>query len=124
MTRPALILAVSLLAFGCRGRPGLPETKAPPREPTWRAYGVVPLGPAPREVEPLAFDRVRSGMALGELVAVLGPGGIPGGPYHSGCGIIRWTCADGRELSVWPVTYGREEVIRVDGGSGGVGRMW
>jgi hypothetical protein len=23
-----------------------------------------------------------------------------------------------------PVTYSRDEIIRVDGGSGGIGRMW
>jgi hypothetical protein len=125
MIRPALIPALLLLAFGSSGRPGPAQEQAPPpHERRWRAYEVVPLGEPPRKFSPRAFDRIRSGMTLGELVAVLGPGRIPGGPYFSGCGIILWTCEDGRELSVWPVTHGRDEVIRVDGGSGGVGRMW
>ena len=124
MTRPAVILAASLLAVGCGGRPSPPEAAAPPREETWRAFDVVPNETAPRKDKPRTFDQVRSGMTLGEVVGILGPGRIPGGPYHSGCGVIQWACEDGRQLSVWPVTYGRDEVIRVDGGSGGVGRMW
>src|SRR5262245_57008404 len=76
-----------------------------PPDEAWRAYAIVPVGASPRLNEPTDFDRVRSGMTLGELVAVLGRGQIASGPnYHSGCGIIDWACADGRRLSVWPVT--------------------
>jgi hypothetical protein len=128
MTRPALILVVSLLALGCRGRPSPPDEKARPREETWRAFYVVPSDIAPRKDKPRNFDQVRSGMTLGGSVATLGPGRIAGGPYHSGCGIIRWTSEDGRQLEVWPTTYCREEVIdagpRQLGGAGGRGRMW
>ena len=61
-------------------------------------------------------------MTLGELVGLLGRGWMH--EQYEGCGIIRWACVDGRELSAWPVTYRPEAVIRVDGGSGGVGKMW
>jgi hypothetical protein len=70
MTRPALILALLLLAFGGRGRPGPAQEQAPPpHEQAWRAYDVVPLGAAPRKVEARAFDRVRSGMTLDNYLA-------------------------------------------------------
>ena len=60
-------------------------------------------------------------MTLGELTDLLGRGCV--NVQYTGTGTIHWTCQDGRDLSVLPITYGPQEIIRVDGGSGGIGRM-
>src|SRR5262249_4667559 len=71
------------------------------------------------------FDRIHSGMTLRELTDLLGRGWVS---QYEGCGIITWTCADGRQLQVWPPTSRPEEIIdagpRQLGGTGGRGRMW
>ena len=53
-------------------------------------------GKAPDPVSAGTFDRVRDGMTLRELAAVVGPGYVP---ELSGTGHIRWTCEDGRTLT-------------------------
>jgi hypothetical protein len=107
-------------------REPLPRKKGPVE---WRAHDVLPPKTLPRKVKGKQFDRIHSGLTLRELVALLGRGWMGGhGDYQEGCGIIRWTCEDGRELSVWPVTSRPEEVIEAGprqlGGGGGRGRMW
>jgi hypothetical protein len=65
-------------------------------------------------------------MTLRELTDLLGRGWMR--QLTEGCGIITWTCEDGRQLQVSPTTYRPEEVIdagpRQVGGTGGRGRMW
>lgn len=56
-----------------------------------------PAAPAPAS----EFDKLRAGMTLREIVHILGPGYVP---EFSGTGIITWTCADGRVLSVMHCT--------------------
>jgi hypothetical protein len=122
-----LLAAGSLLPspIGCGKRPvDQPPSNSVPREASWMAYDLAPFGSPPRLVTAGKFDKIRSGMTLGQIVEALWVGRLPAGPYYSGCGIIHWMCEDGRELSVSPVTYSKEEVIRVDGGNGGIGRMW
>jgi hypothetical protein len=68
-------------------------------------------------------------MTLKEVTDLLGPGSMGERQgYLSGCGIITWTCEDGREFQVWPTTARPGEVIdagpRQLGGTGGRGRMW
>jgi hypothetical protein len=71
------------------------------------------------------FDRIHSGMTLRELTDLLGRGWMS---QYQGCGIITWTCGDGRQLQVWPTTSRSEEIIEAGprqlGGTGGRGRMW
>jgi hypothetical protein len=125
ITHVAPFLFLSLAVIGC-GKPrvhrALVEPSPSSREEGWQSYDELPFGSPPRQVTAKAFDEVRSGMTLGELTDILGRGWV--NVQYSGTGIIRWECADGRELSVWPVTYRQQEIIRVDGGSGGVGRLW
>jgi hypothetical protein len=95
-------------------------------EVAWRPYDALDVFTSPPKVAKELFDRIHSGMTLRELTDLLGRGWIFA--LYSGCGIITWTCEDGRELQVWPTTYGSEEVIdagpRQIGGTGGRGRMW
>jgi hypothetical protein len=71
------------------------------------------------------FDHIHSGTTLRELTDLLGRGWMS---QYEGCGIITWTGEDGRQLQIWPTTYGPEEIIdagpRQLGGTGGRGRMW
>jgi hypothetical protein len=123
--RLALAMFVSLALAGCGNRHAREAPANLDRGPSqggWRAFDDLPLGSSPRSVTAEAFDQVRSGMTLGELTELLGRGRLSF--QYSGTGTIRWECADGRQLSVLPVTYGRDEIIRVDGGSVGIGRMW
>jgi hypothetical protein len=123
MGRSALILTVLMAGAGCARRTAPPAPVEPAAVNEWRAYELVPSDVPPRLVPAKAFDAVRSGMTLGELVDVVGVGNVPNGPYYSGMNTIRWACEDGRALDVRPISYKREEVIRVDGGSGGIGWM-
>jgi len=120
-----LALIVSLPLVGCRKRP-VPTMRGKPtevsRQEDWRAFDDLPIGSSPRLVTPEAFDKVRSGMTLGELTDVVGRGWLS--LQYSGTGAIRWECADGRQLTVLPIMGRREEIIRTDGGSGGIGQMW
>jgi hypothetical protein len=125
MKRLAVFLLLSWAIIGCGKRlASRPMGKpiAHSGEEEWRPYDDLPFGSPARRVTAEAFDQVRSGMTLAELVRLLGRGWMC--EQYEGCGIIRWACQDGRELSVWPITYRRDEVILVNGGSGGVGRLW
>ena len=92
----------------------------------WSPYTNLPLWEPPPSTKGELFDKVHSNMTLGELVALVGHGWMR--VQYEGCGIIRWTCEDGRELCVCPVTYRQEEIIEVGPrqipGYGGRGRMW
>ena len=61
----------------------------------------VPYRMSPRRPAPLAATKaygITNGITLGQVVAQLGPGWMPGEP---GTGIIRWSFSDGRQLVVW-----------------------
>jgi hypothetical protein len=74
----------------------------------------------PRQLKPEVFDKVRSGMTMGELVDLLGPIWLPSlGAMDS----ILWRCEDGRDLRAFPVLGTKEEVFRVDGGLRGIGKL-
>src|ERR1700726_3361665 len=91
-------LALSLLLLaGCGAKPSAPKTADQPAE--WSACTSLPARTPPRKVNGKQFDQIHSGLTLRELVTLLGRGWMPGhGEYEEGCGIIRWTCEDGREL--------------------------
>jgi len=124
------ILTVSVMVIGCSKAPT--PTMPKPAEKAWSPYeanpSAVAFGSDSPKKKAADFDRIKSGMTLGELVKILGEGQISGGQYFSGCGIIKWVCEDQRVLSVSPVTYKPEEIIEVGprqaGGGGGRGRMW
>jgi hypothetical protein len=98
----------------------------PAKKAEWSAFDALPDLVVPPKVAKDKLDHVHSGMTLRELTTLLGRGWM----YQNfeGCGIITWTGDDGRELRVWPTTYGPDEVIdagpRQVGGTGGRGRMW
>lgn len=48
---------------------------------------------------PSAFDKIKEGMSLGEIVSLLGTGSQN---KFEGIGFITWRCEDGRVLKVWP----------------------
>lgn len=73
----------------------------------WIAYEIIDFMPPPR-VAAANFDRIHSRMTLGELVDLLGRGWMS---RVESCGIITWSCEDGRQLQVWPSTYRPEDVI-------------
>src|SRR4051794_6390489 len=80
-----MLTAVLLLAAGLAA--------ADDKEFTPFVFGPKAPDPAPAA----AFDKVRDGMTLKEVVDLLGPGHVP---TLSGIGNLRWKCADGRELTV------------------------
>jgi len=49
--------------------------------------------------EPERFNKLKEGMALREIVSLLGPGSQNS---STGIGFISWRCVDGRILLVWP----------------------
>ena len=139
MWRFSLILAVAALTItGCTsekvGDGASNGNKNPNSSPAahpgvgaeWSAHEVTDgFVPPPTKVAKGKFDRIHSGITLRELTDHLGRGWMS---RYEGCGIITWSGEDGRQLQVWPTTYGPEEVIdagpRQIGGTGGRGRMW
>jgi hypothetical protein len=119
--RIAILMVLSTAAIACNQHSPAPPVSSPRKE-DWQPYNDLPVGSAQPTVTADAFNRVRSGMTLGELVEVLGRGWVC--TQYSGTGTINWKCEDGRELSVLPISYRQTEIIRVDGGTGGIGRMW
>jgi hypothetical protein len=110
------------------GRDSSPTAARPGLGADWRAYEVIDGFVPPPEAAKVAkgkFDHIHSGMTLRELTDLLGRGWMS---QYEGCGILTWTGEDGRQLQVWPTTYGPEEIIdagpRQLGGTGGRGRMW
>ena len=85
----------------------------------WVPYEVSPQ--MPRKVKPVALDKTRSGMTLGQVVELLGKGWVP---PNSGTGIITWGCTDGRNLKVKPQRYVEDEVVRLEQGEDDPARMW
>src|SRR3954469_21328513 len=69
---------------------------------------------APDPVPAAAFDKVRDGMTLREVVDLLGPGYIPN---LSGTGNLRWTCADGRALTASHATDPGAALTAAGGGT-------
>ncbi len=105
VTRLALVALVGgllgyfVVAVGLRPTSGTggPRDRSPlPVEAKWTAFDDLPLGTPPRLDASDAFDQVRSGMTLEEIVQLLGRGWMYG--QVEGCGIISWSCADGREF--------------------------
>ncbi len=121
MRRMLPFVLLALVAVACGKRPDVADATVPHIEP-WCPYQDLPFGSAQPCIASAAFDKVRSGMTLGELTDLLGRGWVC--VQYSGTGTIRWKCEDGRELSVLPISYRQAEIIRVDGGTGGIGRMW
>jgi hypothetical protein len=114
--RIAILSLLALAATGCNRRVAQPAGPAPQQE-DWRPYDDLSSdgrewGALPRLRPAAGFDRVRSGMTLGEIVETLGRGDM--WLKYEGIGIITWKCEDGRKVSVLPTTYRREEVILED----------
>jgi hypothetical protein len=68
-------------------------------DPEFKAYVIDGKGIKPATAA--AFDNIRDGMTLKELVDVIGPGSMPA---LSGSGMLSWTCEDGRTLVTSHVT--------------------
>src|SRR3972149_4114113 len=85
----------------------------------WLPYDV--SSEMPRKVEPVALDKIRSGMTLGQGGEVLGKGWVP---PNSGTGIIAWGCTDGRILKVKPKRYVKDEVVSFEQREDDPAQMW